>query len=614
MRTLIVFFLLLVNSTAFAFTFAPTSKSLEPTFLPVEQAFKVSIDAPQNGIIKANWFIHEGYYLYQNRLSLSGPQADKLHFAALPKGEDKTDKYFGDVIVYKHQLSVPIYYDITLPAGTKIKAALHYQGCAEKGLCYAPQVEPIEFTVPPVEKKFTTTTAEQTKPSIDSKKTSSSASQTPDFAPSEASSISQFLASSSLWTAIAALFGFGLLLSLTPCVLPMIPIVSAIVVGTRRSKLGAFYYSVVYVLAMALTYGAIGAIAGVFGTQLNLQAQLQSPILLGISAALFIALALAMFGVYELRLPSSWQNRLQQSGKSETNSSVRTTLNTFMAGVLATLIVSPCVSAPVAGILLYISSQGDIWYGALMLFVMALGMGIPLLLVGLFGPKILPKNGPWLHDTKVIMGFALLAVSIWLATRWLPAMTHLVLWGALAFAISAYFLHRVTTSYSHPVRWFFALFFGVIGAFEMYGGATGSSNPLKPIAASQGMVTTLSAPMFKQTIGGLDEIHALVAADDNRPIVLDIYADWCISCKVMEEEIFKANDVRPLLQNVQLVRVDVTKNTPENKALMAHFAIFGPPSLIFLDTKGNERKKLTLVGEPTKAEVLNRLHFVTKSD
>ncbi|REG84311.1 protein-disulfide reductase DsbD [Marinomonas pollencensis] len=614
MRTLIVLVLLLVNSTAFAFTFAPTNNSLEPNFLPVEQAFKVSVDAPQNGIIKAHWLIHDGYYLYQNRLSLSGPQADKLHFAALPKGEDKTDKYFGDVIVYKHNLSIPIYYDITLPAGTKIKASLHYQGCAEKGLCYAPQVEPIEFTVPPVEKKLSALNSEQTKPSIEHKTPSPVISKAPEFSPSEASSISHLLASSSLWTAIAALFGFGLLLSLTPCVLPMIPIVSAIVVGTRRSKLGAFYYSVVYVLAMALTYGAIGAIAGVFGTQLNLQAQLQSPILLGISAALFIALALAMFGVYELRLPLSWQNRLQQSSNPDTTSSIRTTLHTFIAGVLATLIVSPCVSAPVAGILLFISSQGDIWYGALMLFVMALGMGIPLLLVGLFGPKVLPKNGPWLHDTKVIMGFTLLAVSIWLATRWLPAITHLILWAALAFAISAYFLHRATSSYSHPVRWFCALFFGVIGAFELYGAASGATNPLKPIVNNQQGIRSESIPLFKTTISGLTELPALLANQDPRPIMLDLYADWCISCKVMEEEIFKADDVRPLIEKVQLVRVDVTKNTPENKALMAKFALFGPPSLVFLDAQGNEQKDLTLIGEPTKAEVLTRLQFFVKNN
>lgn len=601
MRLFIVLFLLLVNSTTFAFTFAPTSSQLKPTFLPVEQAFQLSIDAPQEGKINANWYISKGYYLYQNRLSISGDQADKLHFSTLPKGEDKTDKYFGDVIIYKHSLSIPIYYDITLPAGTKINAILNYQGCAEQGLCYAPQSVPIEFTVPKGGEQYRNTLVDDT----------STDSHLNTLAPSEASSINQMLASSNIWAAMAALFGFGLLLSLTPCVLPMIPIVSAIVVGTRRSKLGAFYYSAVYVLAMAITYGAIGAIAGIFGTQLNLQAQLQSPILLGISAVLFIALALAMFGVYELRLPSSWQNRLQQNGHSDSASSLRITANTFIAGVLATLIVSPCVSAPVAGVLLYISSQGDIWYGALMLSVMALGMGIPLLLVGLFGPSILPKNGPWLHDTKVIMGFALLTVSIWLTTRWLPDTTHLLLWGVLALSISSYFLHRINTVNSHPLRWFFALFFGVIGTFELYGAAIGATNPLKPLPPHQGSVAVTQLPLFKTTISGLNDIPALLATKDTRPIVLDFYADWCISCKVLEEEVFKANEVRSLLEKVQLVRVDVTKNTPENKAIMAHFAIFGPPSLIFLDHLGNEKKELTLIGEPSKTDVLNRLKRIT---
>ncbi|MBU1293951.1 MAG: protein-disulfide reductase DsbD, partial [Gammaproteobacteria bacterium] len=398
-----------------------------------------------------------------------------------------------------------------------------------------------------------------------------------------------------------------LLLSLTPCVLPMVPIVSAIVIGTRNSKLGAFYYSFIYVLAMALTYAAIGGLVGVFGTQLNLQAQLQNPILLISSAIIFVLLALAMFGVYEIRLPSSWQQRLQVSTKS-TSSTWKSTASIFIAGVLSTLIVSPCVSAPLAGALLYISSHGNAWYGATMLFVMALGMGVPLLLVGLFGPKVLPKSGEWLHDIKVLMGFGLLAMAVWMITRWLPMNSHLYLWSILALAISGYFIHRAYKVTSHPIRWFFALAFFLIGSVEFIGGATGSSSPLQPLKKLSSPSTTLEEKViFDATITNLGELDGIIANQDSRPIILDLYADWCISCKILED-MFASSDVLPLLDKVQLVRVDVTENSAKNQALMQKFNLFGPPSLVFLDNKGEERKALTLMGEPTKSLLIDRLN------
>lgn len=609
MRLAFLFILFFIQTPAHAFDFGSSQNSLEPSFLTVQEAFQFSVDGPENGKLNANWNIATGYYLYKSRISLSGPQADKLHFAPFPKGEDKTDPYFGDVVIYKHALSLPIYYDITLPAGTKIHATLHFQGCAEKGLCYPPQTMPIEFTIPNPKNTQAPNQA-----------TNSSSAPLDFVGTSQATSISQIIASSHIWTALAALFGFGLLLSFTPCVLPMIPIVSAIVVGTRRSKLGSFYYSVIYVLAMALTYGAIGALAGIFGLQLNLQAQLQSPILLSISALLFVVLAMSMFGLFELRLPASWQSRLEANSSNDAStmrSTMHSTIKTALAGILATLIVSPCVSAPVAGVLLYISSQGDIWYGALMLFVMALGMGVPLLIVGLFGPTVLPKSGPWLNDTKVIMGVALLAVAIWLITRWLPGVSPLFLWGALALAVASYFFHRINQAHSHPVRWFLALIFTLIGAIELYGAAAGANSPLNPIRSQptpSKNSTTLSETNspFSATIQGLTELKPLLKNGDKRPIVLDVYADWCISCKIIEEEIFNTNDIRPLLDNVQLVRVDLTDNTSENQAFMKHFNLFGPPALLFLDATGNEQKTLSLIGEPSKHDVLTRLEFVTK--
>jgi thiol:disulfide interchange protein DsbD len=291
-----------------------------------------------------------------------------------------------------------------------------------------------------------------------------------------------------------------------------------------------------------------------------------------------------------------------------TGSAWKSTTSIFIAGVLSTLIVSPCVSAPLAGALLYISSQGDAWYGAMMLFVMALGMGVPLLLVGLFGPKILPKSGEWLQDIKVLMGFGLLAMAIWLITRWLPISSHLYLWSVLALAVSSYFLHRAYKVASHPIRWFCALAFFLIGSVEFIGGAIGSSSPLQPLKRLSSPSTTLEEQViFDATITNLDELNAIIANQDSRPIMLDLYADWCISCKILED-MFASSDVLPLLNKVQLIRVDVTENSVKNQALMQKFNLFGPPSLIFLDNKGEERKTLTLMGEPSKSTLIDRLN------
>jgi thiol:disulfide interchange protein DsbD len=609
MRLLVLLFLLTLQNVSYAFTFGPTSRLSEPEFLPVDQAFQLSVSAPKNGKLIATWQINDGYYLYQEQFALSGEHADKLHFSPFPTGETKQDPYYGEVIVYRDQFTLPIYYDIKLAAGTEVNAVLSYQGCADKGLCYAPQKMPIQFTVPKLSSSIEKRPSAENRLEEPQTKVKRMEASSKNIPPSEAQSVSQLLSSNNTWTALLAVFGLGLLLSLTPCVLPMVPIVSAIVVGTRHSKLGAFYYSSVYVFAMALTYSAIGGLVGIFGTQLNLQAQLQNPILLISSAIVFVLLALAMFGVYEIRLPSSWQQRLQVSTKS-TESTWKSTTGMFIAGVLSTLIVSPCVSAPLAGALLYISSQGDAWYGAMMLFVMALGMGVPLLLVGLFGPKILPKSGEWLHDIKVVMGFGLLAMAIWLITRWLPISSHLYLWSLLSIAISSYFIHRAYQIASHPIRWFFALAFFLIGCVEFMGGTIGSSSPLQPLKKlSSSSAIEEEKVIFDATITNLDELDVIIANQDSRPIMLDLYADWCISCKILED-MFASPDVLPLLDKVQLIRVDVTENSAQNQALMQKFNLFGPPSLIFLDDEGEERKELTLMGEPEKASLIDRLNLV----
>ncbi|AEF54130.1 protein-disulfide reductase DsbD [Marinomonas posidonica] len=610
MRLLVALSAFIFHFSAYAFTFAPTTPFEKPQFLPVEQAFQLSISAPIEGQFHAQWNIADGYYLYQQRFSISGPQASHLHFAPLPTAQDHEDEYYGKVMIYRQQVRLPMYYDIQLPAGTTIQATLHYQGCADQGLCYPPQTVPIQFKVP---EGLTTTEADTDPSSVTNAINKASTTEPSVLEPSAAQKILTDLQDNGLLQSMMLMFGLGLLLSLTPCVLPMIPIVSAIVIGTQTSttegpsRFRGGYLSLMYVLGMAFTYAAIGGLVGLLGLQFNLQAKLQSPLFVVLSAAIFVMLALAMFGVFQLQMPSSWQNKLT-AFRIQTSSPWRASVSVFIAGILATLIVSPCVSAPLAGTLLYISSQGDALYGAFILFVMALGMGVPLLLVGLFGPSILPKRGDWLEDIKVVFGFGLLAVAIWLLTPWLPLSGHLFLWSALALAMSGYFVHRAITVASHPVRWFLVLILFLIGSVQMVGGFSGGSSPLQPLQGIRlpSNSTTSIDSLFDAQIGSLEELDQLLANTDSRPMVLDLYADWCVSCKTVEA-ILASSEAQALLPQVRLVRVDVTDNSLANQALMKHFNLYGPPSLVFLNAAGHPLPQLALIGEPSKAELISRL-------
>ncbi|SBS26467.1 Thiol:disulfide interchange protein DsbD precursor [Marinomonas aquimarina] len=594
MRFIAAFLTLIFTSFSFAFNFSSAFDS-EPEFLPVDQAFSLSVNSDASGQVWATWDIADGYYLYRHQLKASSETEPSLSFTALPDGEMKQDPYFGEVEVYHQQLKLPLNVANTnLPQ--QIDFTLRYQGCAEKGLCYPPQTVPMsaEFI-----------TVSQSQPVAEN---ALGDTATTAFKPSEAQQVSTLISQASFSKMLVVMFGLGLLLSLTPCVLPMIPIVSAIVVGSKAKGWSGLYLSAIYVLGMALTYAAIGALAGWFGTQLNLQAALQDPLILLLSAVLFVTLALAMFGVYELRLPSALQTRLDHLSNRSQNSRSKI-LGIFLAGVFATLVVSPCVSAPLAGVVLYISSTSDPLYGAAALFSMGLGMGLPLLLVGTLGSKVLPKNGAWLEDIKKLMGFAMLGLAIWLANRWLAEGWHLLLWGLLSLALASYFLHRALTGDSHPVRWLLALSAIIVGFIEIIGAASGSHTPLSPLNQlnlnQAAQHSNVEVPYYR-TIGSLAELQQ-IQSQSSLPVVVDLYADWCISCKVTEEEVFKHPDVLPLLQQITFVQVDVTDNNSQNQAFLQQFDLFGPPAMLFFNRQDELLDHYSLVGEPTKDEVEARL-------
>ncbi|TDO98735.1 thiol:disulfide interchange protein DsbD [Marinomonas balearica] len=602
------------NAFNFDSSFGSNNASSSSEFLPVEQAFVLSVNKQNNRLI-ATWQIKEGYYLYKHQLKLKGQDADKFAFSYIPKGEPKHDPYFGDVEVYHDTLDVEITPVGGLTKNTELEALIGYQGCAEKGLCYPPQTSPIYFTV------HDSNLAAKKSTSFDNQlKEIQQPVPLENTKASTASSVTETLQSNSWQVSLGVMFGLGLLLSLTPCVLPMIPIVSAIVVGSKSTALKGLGLSFIYVVSMASTYALIGALAGLFGTQLNIQAALQSPIVISLSAALFVFLSFAMFGLFEIRLPTFLTNRLQNFSTQVQSNSNRSALSHYVAvafsGVIATLIVSPCVSAPLAGVILYISSSGDSLYGAGMLFTMALGMGAPLLLVGYFGARALPKNGEWLNDIKFIMGFGLLSISIWLMSRFISGELSVALWAIFFLVLASYFIHRAVALASHPVRWFLALLSSVLAVSLSIGTLSGANNPATPfqkLALSGNNMQTQSTVPYAATIGSLSELDAVKAANVGHPMVLDLYADWCISCKVIEEEIFKSPDVYPYWKNVKIIRVDVTANSNSNKQLMQHFELFGPPSLVFINPQGKEEKELKVVGEPTKEEVIQRLQLLQQS-
>lgn len=598
----LTFFILFLTSVSLHALDLKLPFSTKTEFLPVQEAFQFGFSPQKNNQVDLVWDIADGYYLYQHQFKVidKNDTNSNIRFAPFPEGEKKNDPYFGDVIVYRDQFKAQIIYDETLPAGTLIQAIVKFQGCADKGLCYPPQSLPIEITV-----------TNSINKSSDLQQGAGLNKALP--APSQTSEIVNLIKNADALTIIITLFGLGLLLSLTPCVLPMVPIVSAIVVGSQKKPWQGVYYTLIYILAMASTYAALGALAGFFGTQYNIQAYLQSPTVLIISASIFTLLAFAMFGAFELRLPVRLQNKLESLSNTNTKNK---SISVIITGVVATLIVSPCVSAPLAGIILYVSAQADPLYGAGLMFVLALGMGTPLLLVALFGRKILPRAGEWLNDIKALMGFALLGVAIWLVNRLNLGHYELILWSVFFAFLGAYFLMRYQLNKQSVFRLGLGIIALIIALLQALGGASGGKNAMSPLShltQIKGNSSEITKSLHFTDIYSLDELNRIIENNpSNQPIMLDFYADWCISCIIMEEEIFLAPDVVPLLEKFTLVRADVTKNSPDNKALLQAFSLYGPPSVLFFDAKGNHLKDIALIGEPTKNEVKERLNYLLK--
>jgi thioredoxin:protein disulfide reductase len=542
-------------------------------FLPVDEAFRFAATSDGAGGIRLTWSVADGYYLYRDRIKVSGESAlAELGRPEFPKGLPHRDDYFGEQEIYRGALAVAVPYARSGPAAGSLALKVVYQGCADKGLCYPPQTKLVTLALP--------------------------AGGAGGGAPlSEQDRLARLIRDGNLLVVIASFFGLGLLLAFTPCVLPMVPILSGIIAGdgAHTTPRRGFALSLAYVLGMALTYTVAGAVFALAGRQA--QAFFQQTWIIVVFALLFVALALAMFGLYELQMPSGLQTRFASASNRIRGGKF---VSTAIMGALSSLVVTACVAPPLVAALAVIGQAGDVVRGALALFALSFGMGTPLLVVGASAGTLLPKAGPWMETVKAIFGVVFLGVAAWMLDRVLPARIEMLAWGMVAFA-AVWVLLRVGLRGGRrsPVRWIAASLVGLYGALIVLGAVAGGTEPLRPLDGTGllGARARVQALPWKavRTVADLDRELAAAAAAGRRAM-LDFSADWCVSCKEMETRTFAEAAVRASLADYALLRADVTGNTDEDQALLKRFRIIGPPTTAFFATDGRERTDFRLVG------------------
>ncbi len=549
-------------------------------FLDPAVAFKPSVRALDGQTLEVRYDIAKGYYLYRDkfRFVIDGDAA-KAGSAIYPKGKEKDDDTFGKVEVYYKSVAIRVPVERSASGPLTLNLKVTSQGCADAGVCYPPQTQPLSIELPDP----------ATTPSV------AAAAETGEG--DESGLATATLKNASFWAILAFFFVAGLGLSLTPCVFPMIPILSGIIAGQGRkaSRARGFALALAYVLGMAVTYTAAGVAAGLTGTLIS--NTLQNAWVLGSFALVFVVLSFSMFGFYELQLPSALQSKLsEESGHLQGGRGI----SVFLMGALSALIAGPCLAAPLAGALLYIGQTGDAVLGGTALFVMALGMGMPLIAVGVAGGSLLPKTGPWMDGVKKAFGVLLLATAVWLVSPVVPPVVSMLAW-ALLLIVPAIYMHALDPLPAHAKGWHrfwkgIGIVMLIVGAALLVGALAGSRDPLQPLAALRGgaaLAETKHLPF--ERVRTVEELDARVAAA-GRPVMLDFYADWCVSCKEMERYTFSDPRVQSRLAGWTLLQADVTANSDADKALLQRFKLFGPPGIIFFTAQGREIDGVRVVG------------------
>ncbi|RDL46106.1 cytochrome C biogenesis protein [Marinomonas piezotolerans] len=549
-------------------------------FLKPDQAFVLS--STPDGVLE--WQISPHYYLYKDRIRVSevGQKRD-LHLMWLSQAEQKDDPNFGLVEVFHDQVRVKV--TDTKASGAPTAYEVTYQGCSEQGLCYPPQQRTVTLSL----------TNEQavTQPSPTTKE----------------QGLVSGLMNNGVWVTLLTFFALGLGLSLTPCVLPMVPILAGVIAGQsgKLSSKKGFVLALSYVLGMSVTYTIAGVLVGIFGAQLNLQAAMQNPWILAFFALVFVLLSLSMFGLYELQLPDRLRNKMDALGSNRKGGQL---FGVAIMGAISALVVSPCVSAPLAGALLYISTTGDAWLGGAVLFVLSIGMGGPLLIMGLGGGRFLPKAGMWMQHVKAFFGVVLLGVSISLLGRFLPEYVSTMMWALLLLAYGCYIIPNTLSG-----KWRRMQLAGSI-ALLFYSLSIGSSS----LAGSPSLMTPLKffgtatsnedegqqSALFTRYDSVLDVQNQIARANaDGLPVVLDLYADWCTACKTMEKEVFDKASLHSQADRYQFIQLDITDNTSKHHAFMESLGIFGPPAIVFFNSDGTLSD--VTQGELSEREMLEHL-------
>ena len=579
----------------FIFTALSTQAGLfdkKPAFLPVDEAFQFSAAKSENQEnVIVNWSIAEGYYLYQEKISVKLNQEetslfDVPTFSISP--EDYNDPYFGLMKIFKKPVQA-IFKASQPPLKAEDVVEIAYQGCTE-GFCYPPEVKEIKVADLPIAQVANT------------EKTSEKSTALSAQPKAEQDRLAE-----SLFNSKYAVFGFfllGLGLAFTPCVLPMLPLLSAIVIGQnqRPNMWRAFALSFVYVQGMALTYTLLGLIVAAIG--LPFQVALQHPyVMIGLSI-IFVLLALSMFGVFTLQLPSSLQTKLSLLSQQQKAGAFG---GVFLMGMIAGLVASPCTSAPLSGALLYVAQSGDLFTGAITLYLLALGMGVPLILITLFGNKILPKSGMWMETVKKLFGFVMLALPVFLISRILPEEWTPRLWAMLGTAFFIWFAFQMP---KNGTGWVFRILFlvaAMISVKPLQTWVWGESQA--PSAVENKAVSHVEFKKVKSEA----ELQQALSENNKSLVMLDLYADWCVACKEFEKETFSDPSVQKAFGDMLLLQVDITKNSEENRALMTKYKVLGLPTILFFNRDGKEIEGSRVNGFMPPVEFLQWIEKISKA-
>ncbi|MBT8102342.1 MAG: protein-disulfide reductase DsbD [Gammaproteobacteria bacterium] len=568
-------------------------------FPPVDEVFIPEVFPIDGNTVEVGFRVVPGFYLYKDKISVvSLSDAAKTGRLDLPKGKMKVDEYFGEMEVYEESVLARLAVARATPDALDIDLEIKYQGCADGGLCYMPQTRVITVSLPAAS-------------SVSDLSVLSS-----DSAPtSEQARLAGIITGSSIWVTVALFFLAGLGLAFTPCVLPMVPILSGIIAGEGDdvTPMRGFTLALSYVLGMALVYTGAGIAAAAAGMQL--QATFNQPWILILFAGVFVILALGMFGVYELQMPSSIQDKLAGASGNQKSG---TMIGAFIMGALSSLIVTACVAPALIAALTVMAQTGDMWRSGTALFAMSLGMGAPLLLVGAAQGKLLPKAGPWMVAVRNAFGFMMLGLAIWMLSRILPGSVTMLLWAILIFMLGVFMGGLTTLTHESGAAQKLGKGFGfltiIYGAILLLGALSGGSNPLQPLASVNvgggEMVANDAHELPFQRVKTVDDLdrQLAAAATNGKSAFLDFYADWCVSCKEMEAYTFTDAGVQAALANTVWLQADVTANDEADQALLNRFGVFGPPTIIFFGADGLQRHGYEVVGYMKAADFVEHLN------